>query len=82
VAEALVEAGAGAGLDEELAEKLVVGAAAGSGALMRVRRPAELRISVTSPGGSTEAGLEALEREGAREAFAAAVRASLERMRG
>jgi pyrroline-5-carboxylate reductase len=82
VAEALVEAGVGAGLGEELAEKLVVEAAAGTGALMRVRRPADLRISVTSPGGSTEAGLDALDREGAREAFGAAVRASLERMRG
>lgn len=82
VAEALAEAGVEAGLDAELVEKLVVGAAAGTGALMRVRRPAELRVAVTSPGGSTEAGLDALEREGAREAFAAAVRASLERMRG
>lgn len=82
VAEALVDAGVEAGLGEGLAEKLVVEAAAGTGALMRIRRPADLRVAVTSPGGSTEAGLEALEREGAREAFAAAVRASLDRMRG
>jgi pyrroline-5-carboxylate reductase len=82
VAEALADAGANAGLDKELAEKLVVEAAAGTGALMRIRRPADLRVAVTSPGGSTEAGLDALEREGAREAFEAAVRASLERMRG
>lgn len=82
VAEALVEAGVSAGLGEELAEKLVVEAAAGTGSLLRIRRPADLRVSVTSPGGSTEAGLEALDREGAREAFGAAVRASLERMRG
>jgi pyrroline-5-carboxylate reductase len=82
VAGALVEAGIDAGLEGELAEKLVVEAAAGTGALMRIRRPADLRVAVTSPGGSTEAGLEALEREGAREAFEAAVTASLERMRG
>lgn len=82
VAEALANAGANAGLDRELAERLVVEAAAGTGALMRIRRPADLRIAVTSPGGSTEAGLEALDREGARAAFEAAVRASLERMRG
>jgi pyrroline-5-carboxylate reductase len=82
VAEALADAGARAGLDEKLVEKLVVGAAAGTGSLMRIRRPADVRISVTSPGGSTEAGLEALDQEGAREAFEAAVRASLERMRG
>lgn len=81
-AEALASAGASAGLDEKLVEKLVVDAAAGTGLLMQVRRPADVRISVTSPGGSTEAGLDALDREGAREAFEAAVRASLERMRG
>ncbi len=81
-AEALVEAGVKAGLDEELAEKMVVEAAAGTGALMRIRRPTDLRVAVTSPGGSTEAGLEALDHEGAREAFEAAVRASLERMQG
>ncbi len=82
VAEALVEAGVEAGLEGKLAEKLVIEAAAGTGSLMRIRRPADLRVAVTSPGGSTEAGLEALEREGAKEAFEAAVRASLERMRG
>jgi pyrroline-5-carboxylate reductase len=82
VAEVLASAGASAGLDEELVEKLVVEAAAGTGALMRIRRPADVRVSVTSPGGSTEAGLEALERDGARKAFKAAVLASLERMRG
>lgn len=80
VAEALADAGVSAGLDRELVEKLVVEAAAGTGALMRIRRPADVRIAVTSPGGSTEAGLEALDREGARRAFEAAVKASLERM--
>ncbi len=82
VAEALADAGVSAGLDEKLAEKLVVEAAAGTGSLMRIRCPSDVRISVTSPGGSTEAGLDALEREGARAAFKAAVKASLERMRG
>jgi pyrroline-5-carboxylate reductase len=82
VVEALAEAGASVGLDEKLVEKLVVEAAAGTGSLMQIRRPADVRISVTSPGGSTEAGLDALDREGARAAFQAAVRASLERMRG
>jgi pyrroline-5-carboxylate reductase len=82
VAEALAEAGVAEGLDRDLVEKLVVEAAAGAGSLMRIRRPADVRVSVTSPGGSTEAGLGALDREGARAAFEAAVRASLERMRG
>jgi pyrroline-5-carboxylate reductase len=80
--EALAGAGAGAGLDEELARELVVETTAGTAELLRLRHPADVRRAVASPGGSTEAGLEALDREGARGAFEAAVRASLERMRG
>jgi len=82
VVEALADAGADAGLDRELAGDLVVQTAAGTAELLRDRSPAAVREAVTSPGGSTEAGLEALDREGAREAFAAAVTASLERMKG
>lgn len=80
--EAIADAGAADGLDPELALELVVETAAGTGELLRAHHPADLREAVASPGGSTEAGLEALDREGARDAFAAAVRASLERMRG
>ena len=80
--EALADAGAAAGLDRELAGELVVETTAGTAELLRVRHPADVRKAVTSPGGSTEAGLEALDREGARAAFEAAVTASLERMRG
>jgi pyrroline-5-carboxylate reductase len=80
--EALAEAGSAAGLDPELARELVVETAAGTAELLRRRHPADVRKAVTSPGGSTEAGLEALDREGARLAFKAAVDASLERMRG
>lgn len=80
--EALADAGSGAGLDQGLARELVVETAAGTAELLRERHPADLRRAVASPGGSTEAGLEALDREGARGAFEAAVRASLERMAG
>jgi len=80
--EALADAGAADGLDEELARELVVETTAGTAELLRERHPADVRRAVASPGGSTDAGLEALDREGAREAFEAAVRASLERMRG
>jgi pyrroline-5-carboxylate reductase len=79
--EALADAGAAAGLDPELARELVVETTAGTAELLRIRHPADVRRAVASPGGSTEAGLEALDREGAREAFEAAVVASLERMR-
>jgi len=80
--EALANAGAAAGLDADLAKQLVVESAAGTAELLKRHDPADLRRAVASPGGSTEAGLEALDREGAAHAFAAAVEASLERMRG
>jgi pyrroline-5-carboxylate reductase len=80
--EAIADAGTAEGLDPELARELVVETTGGTAELLRVRHPADVRKAVASPGGSTEAGLEALDREGAREAFEAAVRASLERMRG
>ena len=82
VVEAIADAGAADGLDEDLARELVVETTAGTAELLRHRSPVEVRRAVASPGGSTEAGLEALDRERAREAFEAAVRASLERMRG
>jgi pyrroline-5-carboxylate reductase len=80
--EAIADAGAADGLDPRLARELVVETAAGTAELLRAHSPAEVRSAVASPGGSTEKGLEALEREGAQRAFEAAVRASLERMRG
>jgi pyrroline-5-carboxylate reductase len=80
--EAIGDAGAEDGLDPELARELIVETTAGTAELLRRRHPADVRRAVASPGGSTEAGLEALDREGARDAFTAAVVASLERMRG
>jgi pyrroline-5-carboxylate reductase len=81
VVEAIADAGAADGLDPDLARQLVVETAAGTAELLRSHSPAEVRKAVASPGGSTEKGLEALDREGARQAFVAAVEASLERMR-
>jgi pyrroline-5-carboxylate reductase len=78
--EALADAGAEAGLDADLARELVVETTAGTAELLRRQHPADVRRAVTSPGGSTEAGLEALDREGAAAAFKAAVEASLRRM--
>lgn len=82
VAESLADAGAAEGIDPALALELVTETAAGTAELLRIHSPAEIRQSVTSPGGSTEAGLEALDREGARAAFLVAVEASLRRMKG
>lgn len=82
VIEAIAEAGVGAGLDPDLSLSLAVDSADATAELLRGRRPEELRRAVASPGGSTEAGLEALERHNATGAFAAAVDASLQRMKG
>jgi pyrroline-5-carboxylate reductase len=78
--EAIADAGVAAGLDRDLARELVVETAAGTAELLRRRDPADVRAAVASPGGSTEAGLGALDRAGARGAFEAAVQASLGRM--
>jgi pyrroline-5-carboxylate reductase len=80
--EAIADAGAADGLEAGLARELVVETTAGTAALLRELHPADVRKVVASPGGSTEAGLEALAQAHAREAFGAAVKASLERMRG
>jgi pyrroline-5-carboxylate reductase len=80
-AEALAGAGAGAGLEEGVAMRLVTGAVGGTADLLRRRDPATLRSAVASPGGATEAGLRALDAHGFATAVEAAVTASLERFR-
>jgi pyrroline-5-carboxylate reductase len=80
-AAALAESGAAEGLDPELAQRMVAETMAGTAELLRRHSPADIRRAVASPGGSTEAGLEALERGGGPAAFEAAVQASLKRMR-
>jgi pyrroline-5-carboxylate reductase len=80
--EAIADAGVADGLEEGLARELVIATTAGTAELLKELHPADVRKAVASPGGSTEAGLEALDRARAREAFESAVRASLERMRG
>ena len=75
VAEALIDAGAGHGLEREQAERLVAATVAGTGSMLADAglSPAELRRRVTSPGGLTERGTGVLEDAGVRQAFDAAV---------
>jgi pyrroline-5-carboxylate reductase len=83
VVEALIEAGVHQGLPREVARTLVVDAFAGSGALLKEtgELPEVLRAQVTSPGGTTAAGLRALEQHAVRAAFIDAVAAAAERSR-
>jgi pyrroline-5-carboxylate reductase len=81
VVEALVEGGVLAGLPRELSRTLVVETVKGAAALLAETgaSPESLRADVTSPGGTTAAGLRALEARGARSAFMEAVFAGAER---
>jgi pyrroline-5-carboxylate reductase len=80
-AEALAGAGGREGIDPPLAKELVLDTFVGTAELLRDREPATVRAAVASPGGSTEAGLEALAAHRVAEGIEAAVEASLERMR-
>lgn len=83
VAEALTEAGVLNGLDRATAESLVAQTLLGSARLLTEtgETAAALRAAVTSPGGTTAAGLLALERAGVRAAFLEAVTAATNRSR-
>jgi len=82
VAQALADVGSSNGLDPEIAVRMVGLSMAGTAELLTRRTPFEISTEVAHPGGSTEAGLEALEDEGGSRAFRAAGEASLDRMAG
>jgi pyrroline-5-carboxylate reductase len=77
IAEAMVDAAVKHGLKAELAGELVIEVLAGSAELLRRHGGDTLamRREVTSPGGSTARGLDALERAGLRSAFMDALEA-------
>jgi pyrroline-5-carboxylate reductase len=82
VAEALIDGGVLNGLSRPVAERLVTQLLVGSAALLADRGDAPaLRAMVTSPGGTTAAGLRELEDRGVRAAMLAAVSAATERSR-
>ncbi len=78
VAEALIEGGVLMGLSRAVSRSLVGQLLVGSAALLAETgdTPEVLRASVTSPGGTTAAGLHALESHGVRAAFLDAVQAA------
>jgi pyrroline-5-carboxylate reductase len=83
VAEALIDAGVGVGLAPEVSRTLVLQTIAGAARLLldTGEEPVTLRAQVTSPGGTTEAGVARLEANGLRRAFEEAVNAATERSR-
>lgn len=82
VAEALIDAGVAEGLARPVATDLAVQTLRGAAELLATgESPADLRAAVTSPGGTTAAGLRALEDAAVRAAFASAVAAAAARSR-
>jgi pyrroline-5-carboxylate reductase len=79
--EALRDAGAREGLEQEVALKLATQTVFGAAKLLREQQesPEVLRERVTSPGGTTRAGLDALDAAGFAEIMAGAVRAATRR---
>lgn len=79
--EALADGGVQAGLPRDLAMQLAVQTVAGAAQMVTetMMHPALLREMVTSPGGTTIAGLAALEHAGLRAGVMDAVRAATER---
>jgi pyrroline-5-carboxylate reductase len=83
VAEALIEAGVLNGLARPVARSLVMQLLVGSARLLAQSGdlPEVLRANVTSPGGTTAAGLRVLEQRAVRAAFLDAVSSATERSR-
>jgi pyrroline-5-carboxylate reductase len=83
VAEALIAAGIEAGLPAEVSYDLAVQTLLGAATLLASsdQGPEALRAAVTSPNGTTAAGLAVMEERGLREAIAAGVAAATERSR-
>ena len=83
MAEALMEAGVQMGLTRDVSRTLVVETMLGSAKLLAEtgEEPATLRAMVTSPAGTTAAGIRTLEARAVRSAFMEAVAAATERSR-
>jgi pyrroline-5-carboxylate reductase len=81
IAEAQVDAAVKFGLKADLASEIIVEGLRGSATLLQARDydTLSVRREVTSPGGSTARGLQALEQRGLRAAFGEALKAVLQR---
>jgi pyrroline-5-carboxylate reductase len=79
VAEALSDGAVNMGLPRDKSYQYVAALMDGMGALLEDEHPAIIKDKVTSPGGTTIAGLAALERGGVRDSFIEAIEACYER---
>jgi pyrroline-5-carboxylate reductase len=82
VLEAMIDAGVHIGLSRDAAAKLATQTLLGSGELAKQMadiHPAELRNRVTSPGGTTAAGIQELELAGLRGTFTSAIESAWKR---
>lgn len=81
VIEALIDGGVAVGLPRAIATELAIQTVRGTAELIQTKgiHPAQLKDQVTSPGGTTIAGIAALEQAGLRSAMIEAVRAAYQR---
>ena len=82
VIEALIEGGVELGLDRDIAHRLVTGTAIGAATMIGPQDdPGELRVRVTSPGGTTERALSVLASGGVAHTLRQAVHGAWQRSR-
>ena len=81
--EAMTAAGVAEGIDPEVAEMLATRTCIGAGQLLAQTRksPQELRRQVTTPGGTTQRAIEAMDAAGVQETLVKAIRSAAERSR-
>jgi pyrroline-5-carboxylate reductase len=81
--EAMTAAGQAEGLDEATALQLAIQTCRGAGELLfrTGQKPQAARAKVTSPNGTTQAAIEALDKAGVKDALVAAIRRAAERSR-
>lgn len=81
--EAMENSAAEIGLDREMAKELIAQTLIGAAEMLKTseKEPRQLRKEVTSPGGTTEAGIRVLEENGVQEAFITCIKTAAERSR-
>lgn len=81
--EAMENSAAEIGLERAMAKELIVQTLIGAAEMLKTseKSPSQLRKEVTSPGGTTEAGIQILQENGVQKAFIACIKAAAARSR-